>query len=595
MFPKITFTIFVSVLFVAIATPSDPSGWENVFASNRSHIMPLRHFEGKTYYLGYHIKASYMLATQFCSNIHMKLLSIRSERENNMIHKFMRDANKLGGYWTSGAKFLDDLNWIWMAYGQNIEYTNWGINQPDDAHDKCLQVYSNGNNLLWNDLNCDALNYFICERYEPRLYASYLNNRESTWDDLMTQSSISANIGLLHFGQKKYYFAKYITGSFMQALEFCKIINMQLVSIKDKEENDRLSKYIRDTNSGKHWWSSGSRLLDGKNWVWFTKGTPVDFTNWDFNQPNSNDQMCLKLVHSNENGIKWADEYCTATNRIICESNDDGDIDYDSYNPSIRYPHSLYPVGIPNVNNGLGITRLPSSARTDEEWEQLLQDHTDDAFVYRYHGGKKYHVEVLTPGTQKQAARFCEYHEMQLVEVNNEIKNADLKWLLLDTNVAGPYWIGGKKKSGIWRWPTAQEDINYSNWAVGKPTRTGSKECIQVDMMGFWSDEDCNKVRYFICEVQMFPGNPVPTNPSVSTGQCPEPVINVYINTNLDGDSSSSLVSSKDVKLSNRGYQVLVNNKINLDKNTADGKTENEDIPKNTVSDYDALSGLGGL
>lgn len=553
-----------------------------------------------------------MIAMQFCSNIHMKLLSIRSEKENTMIHKFMRDANKLGGYWTSGAKFLDNVNWIWMAYGQNIEYTNWGKNQPDETNDKCLQVYSNGYNLLWNDLNCDALNYFICERYEPKIYASYLNNRESTWDDLLSQSSISANIGLLHFGQKKYYFAKYISGSFMQAIEFCKIINMQLVSITDKEENDRLSKYIRDTNSGNSWWSSGSRLLDGKNWVWFTKGTPIEYTNWGLNQPDTNDEMCLKLVHSNDNGIKWADEYCTAANRIICESNDADDIDYDRDFPGFgypnspypygrnppngRYPNSRYPVGKPALNNRGGLAQLPVPTRSDEEWEELLQDPDRTPFVSRYHGGKRYHVETLIPGTQKQAARFCEYHEMQLLEVNDEYVNDDLAWLLLDLqNVSGPYWIGGKKTLGTWRWPTAQQDITYSNWAVGKPSRRGSKECIQVDQMGFWSDEDCNNVRYFICEVQMSPGKPVPTKPSVSTGQgqCPEPVINVYINTNLDGDSSSNLISSKDVKLSDSGYQVLVNNKINLDKNAAGG---NGNIAKTTTeSYYDQLNGLGGL
>ena len=45
----------------------------------------------------------------------------------------------------------------------NVEYTNWGANQPDDwfSREDCVHVRKNGR---WNDLKCDSSLGYICKK-----------------------------------------------------------------------------------------------------------------------------------------------------------------------------------------------------------------------------------------------------------------------------------------------------------------------------------------------------------------------------------------------------------------------------------------------
>ncbi|KAG5865294.1 hypothetical protein JTB14_003958 [Gonioctena quinquepunctata] len=144
-------------------------GWERVFADNLSSIIPLHHYREKSYFMAVHFHATFFEALNFCEQIHMKLLTIRSADENNRILKYIREASKGNDYWTAGTRLVDGYSFLWLPQGERVEYTNWANGEPSDVNEKCLQVLVKGGRLEWNDKPCDHRLPFICERYNNQL------------------------------------------------------------------------------------------------------------------------------------------------------------------------------------------------------------------------------------------------------------------------------------------------------------------------------------------------------------------------------------------------------------------------------------------
>ncbi|CAG9821701.1 unnamed protein product [Phaedon cochleariae] len=163
--PKICFslTLFIISSFVIESIQAD-EGWSKVHNNNLTSIIPLHHYGGKSYYMGTHFRATYQQAIAFCEQINMKLLTIRSHEENERIFKYIREASVGNDYWTSGTRLVDGYNWLWLPYGETVDYTNWSTRQPSHLTEKCLQLWVVRGQLEWNDRSCDYRYWFICER-----------------------------------------------------------------------------------------------------------------------------------------------------------------------------------------------------------------------------------------------------------------------------------------------------------------------------------------------------------------------------------------------------------------------------------------------
>ncbi|XP_023025818.2 C-type lectin mosGCTL-1 isoform X1 [Leptinotarsa decemlineata] len=144
---------------------SNNAGWEKVFDKRITSILPLHQHQGKSYYMGTHFEATFHEAIQFCNEIHMKLLAIRSAEENERIFKYIREASKGGDYWSSGTRLVDGYTWLWLPYAEPIDFTRWAEGEPNDIDEKCLHLFIDDGRLEWNDNSCDRRFHFICERY----------------------------------------------------------------------------------------------------------------------------------------------------------------------------------------------------------------------------------------------------------------------------------------------------------------------------------------------------------------------------------------------------------------------------------------------
>nr|XP_023027262.1 27 kDa primary mesenchyme-specific spicule protein-like [Leptinotarsa decemlineata] len=161
---------------------------------------------------------------------------------------------------------------------------------------------------------------------------------------------------------------------------------------------------------------------------------------------------------------------------------------------------------------------------------------------------------------------------MQLIAIRNRKESELLRHLVADSTVTGPFWTSGEKRGDSWAWSTSREPISFVNWKKNKPSIFETlNECIEIDEIAQWSDQNCEKKRYFVCEVPQLTPSVISSYSEPSGSQCAAsspPIVKVYISNNIITEEGTNTVAEKfltseDVQVSsNGGYHVQVKNNI---------------------------------
>ncbi|XP_018577174.1 macrophage mannose receptor 1 [Anoplophora glabripennis] len=279
-----------------------------------------------------------------------------------------------------------------------------------------------------------------------------------------------SNIKLLHFQGKSYYLGITFKTSFLQASLFCQMIHMQLVSIHSAAESDRLYRYIMDTiGAGNNFWSSGSRLVDDKTWLWLSTGKKMKYTNWVSTQPDNsnNNERCIELAPEN-NGLYWNDLACEKSDYFICEKYDD-------------------------LLHGSDDSNKPTDGGACQG--------INDQFLPQTSGVERKYRVAKVKATQGTASLTCKQYGIELVSIPNKETNDILTNVISQYDKTVNYWTSGIKHSnGKWIW-WDHRTVAYTNWAPTEPNNLRNPEfCIQLQPNGKWSDVNCDNKLYFICE-----------------------------------------------------------------------------------------------
>ncbi|CAG9834905.1 unnamed protein product [Diabrotica balteata] len=124
------------------------------------------------------------------------------------------------------------------------------------------------------------------------------------------------------FNSSLYLVNETFRGTWLQAMLYCKLLDMDLVSIESKEENDFLYKTLyRYINTQQTWyWTSGTTLPYDK-WVWMATGSPVIYTHWFTNRPDNSggNKNALEVQLYPGKGLYWTNSNQNDTKRAICE------------------------------------------------------------------------------------------------------------------------------------------------------------------------------------------------------------------------------------------------------------------------------------
>ncbi|XP_055310894.1 C-type lectin 37Db-like [Sitodiplosis mosellana] len=127
---------------------------------------------------------------------------------------------------------------------------------------------------------------------------------------------------------KKYYLITLAPVNWFKAFNHCRSMDMNLVSITSKEENDRIIKQIQDENhQDKDFWTSGNKLGSNGVYQWMSTGKVVKFTDWAQGQPDNQfrenqHESCINIFNIGRGpgaGLMWNDHLCSAELYFICE------------------------------------------------------------------------------------------------------------------------------------------------------------------------------------------------------------------------------------------------------------------------------------
>ncbi|CAH1101242.1 unnamed protein product [Psylliodes chrysocephalus] len=129
-----------------------------------SHTLKLG---AKTFFINFEA-ISFDDAIVFCRAHSMQLAAIENLNENTILVKDLKKISVDGTteLWTSGKKLNNSNDWIWLSTMDVIESFDWGAGEPnnEEGNEFCLAIYPNYySSGSWNDANCQALAYPICQ------------------------------------------------------------------------------------------------------------------------------------------------------------------------------------------------------------------------------------------------------------------------------------------------------------------------------------------------------------------------------------------------------------------------------------------------
>ncbi|XP_048039502.1 C-type mannose receptor 2-like [Megalobrama amblycephala] len=209
-------------------------------------------------------------AQRYCRENYTDLATVDNMNDMNELRKSVNNERIWIGLQRTGVG-----KWQWSS-GDPALYLNWAPTQPDNGEERCA-VMMNGQ---WGDCTCSNSFTFICS------------------------SSNNMNTGLVFVNQMK---------NWREAQSYCRQKHIDLVSVRNQNENQQLQKFITDHHISGDVWIG----LFRDSWQWSDQSNS-SFRYWNASQPNNvgENQNCAE-IYPNTQG-QWNDYFCNYQFPFVC-------------------------------------------------------------------------------------------------------------------------------------------------------------------------------------------------------------------------------------------------------------------------------------
>ncbi|XP_077083332.1 C-type mannose receptor 2-like [Siphateles boraxobius] len=219
------------------------------------------------------VKKTWTEAQRHCRENYTDLATVDNMNDMNELKKSVKDGG-VKDIWI-GLTRTSVYKWQWSS-GEPALYLNWGYKQPDGS-DECAMMRSGE----WHDVSCSDSLTFICS------------------------SSNNTNTGLVFVNQTK---------NWRDAQSFCRENHIDLVSVRNQNENQQIQKFINDSHISNDVWIGLFRDL----WQWSDQSNS-SFRYWAPGEPNNAGgvENCI-VLNPNNPKAQWFDGSCDGTLPFVC-------------------------------------------------------------------------------------------------------------------------------------------------------------------------------------------------------------------------------------------------------------------------------------
>ncbi|XP_067308191.1 C-type mannose receptor 2-like [Pseudorasbora parva] len=208
-------------------------------------------------------------AQRYCREKYTDLATADNMNDMNVLNKSVTDGG-VKNVWI-GLQKTSVNKWQWSS-GDPALYLNWRSGQPDGI-DECAFM----RNGQWEDWSCTNNLSFICSSFNKRLV---FVNQTMNWRD---------------------------------AQSYCRQNHIDLVSVRNQNENQQIQKFINDSHISNEVWIG----LFRDSWQWSDQRNS-SFRYWFTGEPNNfgGNENCAAI--SKKVWGQWIDEPCMRQYPFVC-------------------------------------------------------------------------------------------------------------------------------------------------------------------------------------------------------------------------------------------------------------------------------------
>ncbi|KAK2859585.1 hypothetical protein Q5P01_004205 [Channa striata] len=341
-------------------------------------------------------------------------------------------------FWTGFSNTANRNTFAWTT-ARKVTFTHFNVGMPGRKQG-CVAMTTGVFAGLWDVVSCSNKEKYICKKLAANVQMTTVPP---------TTPALSCASGWTPAARRSVCYKLYkkqgdLKKTWHEAKDFCKAIGGDLMSIHSMQDLNNAPFHASDAA-----WIGFSFLGTNQGFVW-TDGSPNDFENWGFGEPNNynDNEHCAEVQFYY--GRHWNDRYCEAYNDWLCQ-----------------IPKGVTPKPEP-------VIVAPVYNTTQDGW-----------LIYN---DSQYYINADNLGMEAARA-FCKknFGDLAVITGDNERK---FLWKQIAKGTEAQYYIGlvvNLDKSFSWLDGTP---VTYTAWEQNEPNFANNDEnCVTIyKSMGYWND-----------------------------------------------------------------------------------------------------------